>query len=76
MDPTLLVPLTFASHTYADFHLLMPLFILRQWQGEPKGIEGQQLRWATVNELEGMASTGQLVAADLPLVAHVSATML
>jgi len=46
-----LAPLTFASHGYEDFHLLMPLFACRKWQGTPKGREGQRTRWARVAEL-------------------------
>jgi 8-oxo-dGTP diphosphatase len=40
-----LAPLTFASHTYPDFHLLMPLFACRKWQGIVHGREGQTLAW-------------------------------
>ncbi len=40
-----LAPLTFASHRYADFHLLMPVFACRVWQGTPTGREGQALAW-------------------------------
>jgi 8-oxo-dGTP diphosphatase len=43
-------PLTFASHTYEDFHLLMPLFGCRVWQGTPMAREGQTLAWASRNE--------------------------
>ncbi|MEO0911845.1 MAG: (deoxy)nucleoside triphosphate pyrophosphohydrolase, partial [Pseudomonadota bacterium] len=39
-----LAPLTFASHTYEDFHLLMPLFACRKWQGQPQTKEGQRLK--------------------------------
>src|SRR5579864_5213852 len=40
-----LAPFTFASHTYADFHLLMPLYVCRKWSGIPSAQEGQRLRW-------------------------------
>lgn len=40
-----LAPLTFASHAYDDFHLLMPLFVCRKWQGQPHAREGQSLAW-------------------------------
>ncbi len=40
-----LAPLTFASHTYDDFHLLMPLFVCRRWQGQVVGREGQAVKW-------------------------------
>ncbi len=43
-------PLTFASHGYADFHLLMPVFGCRVWQGVPEGKEGQELVWAKKDE--------------------------
>lgn len=62
-----LQPLTFASHTYADFHLLMPLYACRDWQGEPAGQEGQRLAWATAAELE----TYPMPPADDPLLPAV-----
>jgi 8-oxo-dGTP diphosphatase len=40
-----LAPFTFASHAYETFHLLMPLFVCRVWQGIPQGLEGQRLAW-------------------------------
>jgi 8-oxo-dGTP diphosphatase len=40
-----LAPLTFASHRYADFHLLMPLYICRRWEGTPRALEHQALKW-------------------------------
>jgi 8-oxo-dGTP diphosphatase len=40
-----LAPLTFASHSYDDFHLLMPLFACRRWEGIARGVEGQNLAW-------------------------------
>jgi len=43
-------PLSFASHGYPDFHLLMPVFGCRVWQGEPQGKEGQRLVWARKDE--------------------------
>ena len=46
-----LAPLTFASHSYDDFHLLMPLFACRKWSGTPQPREGQTLAWARANEL-------------------------
>jgi 8-oxo-dGTP diphosphatase len=45
-----LLPLTFASHAYEDFHLFMPLFACRVWQGTPEAREGQKLAWAAKNE--------------------------
>ena len=46
-----LAPLTFASHAYADFHLLMPLYVCRRWTGEVLGLEGQRLDWVRPNDL-------------------------
>ncbi len=60
-----LAPLTFASHAYAEFHLLMPLFACRKWNGTPKGKEGQSLTWARKNQLRDYP----MPAADVPLVA-------
>lgn len=40
-----LAPLTFASHAYENFHLLMPLFVCRKFEGTPRSLEGQQLKW-------------------------------
>jgi 8-oxo-dGTP diphosphatase len=60
-----LAPLTFASHAYDDFHLLMPLFACRKWQGVPQGREGQALRWTRVSEMRSLP----MPPADLPLIA-------
>lgn len=40
-----LAPLTFASHAYENFHLMMPLFVCRKFEGTPRSLEGQQLKW-------------------------------
>lgn len=59
-----LAPLTFASHTYADFHLLMPLYACRRWQGMVRATEGQQLAWVAPNRLRDYP----MPPADLPLI--------
>ena len=59
-----LAPLTFASHGYEDFHLLMPLFACRKWQGSPRGKEGQALKWVRVNDLKSYP----MPPADIPLL--------
>ena len=59
-----LAPLTFASHSYPDFHLLMPLFACRKWQGIATGIEGQNLAWVRPNDLRKYP----MPPADLPLI--------
>ncbi len=60
-----LAPVTFASHAYDDFHLLMPLYVCRIWRGNPTPREGQELAWVRPNRL----STYDMPPADLPLVA-------
>ena len=59
-----LAPLTFASHAYDDFHLLMPLFACRKWQGTPQSKEGQALKWVRPNALKDYP----MPAADIPLI--------
>ena len=59
-----LAPLTYASHSYADFHLLMPLFACRKWQGTVRSLEGQQLAWVRPNQLRDYP----MPPADLPLI--------
>ncbi|MFU8822693.1 8-oxo-dGTP diphosphatase MutT [Yoonia sp.] len=59
-----LAPLTFASHAYADFHLLMPLFACRKWEGTPQSREGQALKWVRPDELRDYP----MPAADVPLI--------
>lgn len=61
---TCLAPLSFASHAYDDFHLLMPLYVCLQWQGTPKGREQQELAWVPRSALRSY----NLVPADLPLL--------
>lgn len=59
-----LAPLTFASHSYPDFHLLMPLFACRRWQGTPQAQEGQVLKWVRVGDLRDYP----MPPADIPLI--------
>jgi 8-oxo-dGTP diphosphatase len=59
-----LAPLTFASHAYERFHLLMPLWVCRKWRGEPTGREGQTLRWLRPRALRVLA----MPPADAPLI--------
>jgi len=59
-----LAPLSFASHGYEDFHLLMPVFVCRKWQGTPRSREGQALKWVRPDGLRGYP----MPAADLPLI--------
>ncbi|WP_405404271.1 (deoxy)nucleoside triphosphate pyrophosphohydrolase [Paracoccus sp. Ld10] len=59
-----LAPLTFASHSYDAFHLLMPLFACRRWQGIVQPREGQQLAWVKAQDLRNYP----MPAADIPLI--------
>lgn len=59
-----LAPLSFASHSYDTFHLLMPLFACRRWQGTPRGHEGQALKWVRPGALRDYP----MPAADIPLI--------
>ncbi len=60
-----LAPLTFASHSYADFHLLMPVFACRKWTGTPRPNEGQVLKWVRAGDLRAYP----MPPADVPLIA-------
>ncbi|MEQ8656873.1 MAG: (deoxy)nucleoside triphosphate pyrophosphohydrolase [Hyphomicrobiales bacterium] len=60
-----LAPLTFASHRYDDFHLLMPLYVIRRWNGAPTPREGQELAWVRANQLRSYP----MPEADGPLIA-------
>ena len=59
-----LAPLTFASHTYEDFHLFMPLYVCRRFEGVPRGAEGQEIKWVKPKKLRDYP----MPAADEPLV--------
>ena len=59
-----LAPLTFASHSYDSFHLLMPLFACRRWQGTPVPQEGQVLKWVRPEALKDYP----MPPADIPLI--------
>ena len=62
-----LAPLTFASHGYESFHLLMPLYICRRWDGIVSAREGQQLAWVRATKLRDYS----MPPADLPLIPHL-----
>ena len=62
-----LAPLTFASHSDPDFHLLMPLYVCRRWEGTVTALEGQQLAWVKPNRLRDY----KMPPADVPLVSHL-----
>ena len=62
-----LAPLTFASHAYEDFHLLMPLYVCRRWKGDVISNEGQALKWVRARALRDHP----MPPADKPLIPHL-----
>jgi 8-oxo-dGTP diphosphatase len=66
-----LAPLTFASHAYPEFHLLMPLYVCRRWQGTVTAKEGQRLAWVRPNRLREY----DMPPADVPLISHLTALL-
>ena len=66
-----LAPLTFASHTYDDFHLLMPLYVCRRWEGTVAPQENQRLAWVRPNKLRDYP----MPPADLSLIPHLTALL-
>ena len=67
-----LAPLTFASHAYEDFHLLMPLYVCRKWEGVVSAREEQNLAWVRANKLRDYP----MPPADIPLIAHLTDLLL
>jgi len=67
VDKACLAPLAFASHSYPQFHLLMPLYVCRRWQGTVMALEGQKLAWVRPNRLREYP----MPPADEPLVSHL-----
>lgn len=63
-----LAPLTFASHSYDKFHLLMPLYICRRFQGFPVAREGQTLKWVRASKLRDF----DMPEADIPLISALT----
>lgn len=64
VDPADLEPFTFASYGYEGFHLLMPLYLCRRWQGRATPMEGQQIAWTALADLAALP----MPPADVPLV--------
>ena len=62
-----LAPLTFASHAYSAFHLLMPLYVCRRWEGRPESKVHSQIAWLRPNRLRDYP----MPPADEPLVSHL-----
>ena len=68
VNESCLAPLTFASHAYPEFHLLMPLYVCRRWVGTIRAREGQKLAWVRPNQLKNY----KMPPADEPLIAHLT----
>jgi 8-oxo-dGTP diphosphatase len=64
VEEACLAPLTFASHAYEDFHLLMPLYVCRRWRGTVRASEAQALQWVKPQKLRDYP----MPAADAPLI--------
>ena len=62
-----LAPLTFASHSYDDFHLLMPLYVCRKWEGFVQPLDGQTLNWVRAKNMRAYP----MPPADEPLIPHL-----
>jgi 8-oxo-dGTP diphosphatase len=62
-----LAPLTFASHSYADFHLLMPIYVCRKWEGFVHPLDGQTLKWVRPKDMRSYP----MPPADAPLIPHL-----
>jgi 8-oxo-dGTP diphosphatase len=67
VDEQCLAPLTFASHSYPEFHVVMPLYICRRWNGTAAPREGQRLVWVRPRELRKYP----MPPADEPLISHL-----
>ncbi|PJK29909.1 (deoxy)nucleoside triphosphate pyrophosphohydrolase [Minwuia thermotolerans] len=71
IDPADLRPLTFASHAYDDFHLLMPVFACRRWAGTPAGLEEQRIAFVAADDLASFP----MPPADAPMLGAIRAEM-
>lgn len=71
VDPGALSPLTFASHGYGGFHLLMPLFLCRRYRGEPRAREGQALAWVRRDHIRAYP----MPPADEPLLPFIEVAL-
>mgnify|MGYP000547118105 CR=1 FL=1 len=69
VDPVNLLPAGFASYAYPTSHVLLLLYVIKAWQGEPRSLENQAMQWVPVSELPTFA----VLPADIPLVAHLPA---
>lgn len=69
--PGCMFPVGFASHSYENFHLLMPLYAIRVWSGIPRSLEGQALKWVKPQDLYALP----MPDADKPLITQLEASL-
>jgi 8-oxo-dGTP diphosphatase len=69
--PCCMLPVAYASHSYTRKHILMPLYMIRVWAGEPKSIEGQAMQWLKAQDLYALA----MPEADRPLLHQLEAAL-
>lgn len=69
--PCCMTPVGFASHSYPEFHLLMPLYAIRVWKGEPQSLERQNFCWMKVSDLYALT----MPEADKPLIPQLEASL-
>jgi 8-oxo-dGTP diphosphatase len=67
VEESCIAPLTFASHAYDNFHLLMPLYVCHRWKGIAQALEGQELKWVFAKDLRNYP----MPPADIPLIPHL-----
>ena len=68
VKPPCLAPFTFASNTYENFHLLMPLYVCRRWDGSPAPLHHAALKWVRLRDLIARRAEFPMPEADLPLL--------
>lgn len=69
VEPGTLKPLSIVSHAYEDFHLLMSLYLCREWRGTPRGRQGQECLWVAPGDMRALA----MPPADVPLIDQLAA---
>ncbi|ADR52251.1 NTP pyrophosphohydrolase [Candidatus Liberibacter solanacearum] len=67
VKPVDLIPLTFVSHSYDKFHLLMPFFSCHHFEGSPRSCEGQEIKWVSLDDVKNHS----ILPADQPLISFL-----
>lgn len=71
VDESCLIPFTFVSHTYDDFHLIMPVYACSHWQGEAKALEHDEIKWVTPKDIVKYP----VLEADYPIINQIANIM-